>query len=456
MKITKPFNLKTVSSGLKNIPEIMRKYFHNPLLRNMMIVGMVTLIIKVIAFYKETIIASSFGLSELLDTFFIAILVPSFIQSVFISSLRNIFIPNYINEIKENGNKSSFQSVILLITIGISGFSLLIAYLSTDFFLEVIYPGHSERYYELIKNQLFIILPCLFFWGISSVLNGLLEISNRFLLSTISAIFPLITMILFLVFLKEKLGDMVLALGTLTGSALSFIYILLTSLKLKNISLSKPIMNENAYLMLRQLPPKISSSFLTAMNNYIDQFFAAPLLAGSISALNYGIKIPSFTITIVITAIGNVLLPHFSKLVNENLEAAYKHLFKTLKLVIGLTIVLTIIGIFMSDWIIEILFERNEFTHEDTLKVALIQKIILAHVPFYLCTLIIVKFLTSINKNAFMAWISLFNLLVNIVLNIVLIKYYDVYGLALSTTLVLIISSCFYFGYTYKQYKAII
>ena len=34
------------------------------------------------------------------------------------------------------------------------------------------------------------------------------------------------------------------------------------------------------------------------------------------------------------------------------------------------------IAIFMSDWIIEILFERDKFTHEDTLKVSLIQKII--------------------------------------------------------------------------------
>jgi putative peptidoglycan lipid II flippase len=263
-------------------------------------------------------------------------------------------------------------------------------------------------------------------------------------------------MLVFLLFLKENLGDMVLALGTLTGSIIGSIYLFIVSIKHKNLYIGKPIMNENIQIMLRQLPPKISSSFLTAMNNYIDQFFAAQLVIGSITALNYGIKLPSFTITIVMTALGNVLLPHFSKLATDDIKAAYKQLFRILKWVLSISIVLSIVAIFMSDWIIELLFERNEFTHENTLKVALIQKIILIHVPFYLCILILVKFLTSINKNHFMAWISLFNLLINFILNFIFVKYFDVYGLALSTTLVLIISSGFYFGYTYKQYKKVI
>src|SRR5690606_24652267 len=194
------------------------------------------------------------------------------------------------------------------------------------------------------KDQLFIILPCLFFWGISSVLSGLLEVSNRFFVSTISTIFPLATMILFLIFLKESLGDMVLALGTLVGSVFGFVFILLMMLKYKYLHIGKPEINQNTVLMLRQLPPKVASSFLTAMNNYIDQFFAAQLVIGSIAALNYGIKIPAFAISIVITALGSVLLPHFSRLVTENLESAYQHLFKILKWVVLLSAIFVVIG----------------------------------------------------------------------------------------------------------------
>ena len=425
----------------------------NPVIKSMAIVAIITFFVKAIAFYKETIIAGTFGLSDVLDTFLIAVLIPTFIQSVFLNSLKNLFIPNYITEIKNGGNRDSFQSVVFLMTIIVCLFSIILAYFFIDFFLESIYPNHTEDYYQLVKDQLYIILPSLVFAGFATVISGLLEVDDKFLISTLSLLFPLITMILFLIYLKEYFGNMVLAYGTLVGSFIGFIFLVVYALKNKNLSLGRPIINDNIKLMIKQLPPKISSSFLSAMNNFIDQFFAGSLVVGSIAALNYGNRVPAFGVTIVIMAIGSVLLPHFSRLVNDDIRSAYHHLFKILKLVVGVGIIVVLIGIFLSDWIIELWLERDNFTHQDTLKVSTIQKILLANVPFYLCTLIIVKFLTSINKNKFMAWISFFNLLVNIILNIIFIKYYGVFGLALSTSLVLIISSCFYFGYTYKQYK---
>ncbi|MUU77187.1 murein biosynthesis integral membrane protein MurJ [Winogradskyella endarachnes] len=421
----------------------------------MVTVALVTFVIKGLAFYKETIIAGSFGLSETLDTFLVAILIPTFIQSVFLNSLKHLFIPNYISELKNNGNKSGFQSIVFLITFIVSSLSIILAYFFIDLFLESLYAGHSEHYYHLVKTQLFIILPCLILWGFSTVVSGLLEVENRFLLATIYELFPLISMLFFLFFLKDYFGNMVLAYGTLAGSIVGFIFLIISAIIFKDITLSKPVLNSNSRIMLTQLPPKITSSFLSSMNTFIDQFFVGQLVVGSLAALNYGNRIPAFGVTIVIMALGSVLLPHFSRLANKDLTMAYNYLFKILKLVLVIGIIAVIFGIFLSDYIVELWLERDEFTHEDTLKVSNIQKILLINVPFYLCTLIIVKFLTSINKNKFMAKISFVNLLVNITLNFILIKKYDVYGLALSTTFVLIISSCFYFGYTYKQFKKI-
>ena len=425
----------------------------NPVIKSMVIVAVVGLLVKVTAFYKETLIASSFGLNEVIDTFIIASLIPTFINSVFISSLTNLFIPNYITELKNGGNKESFQSVVFIITIGISVVSIIVSYFFIDVFLDIIYPNQPEANYQLIKDQFYIILPCLLIWGIGSVLTGLLEVDNKFLISTISDVFPILTMILFLIFFKDQLGPMVLAYGTLIGTIVGFLFLLSFAYKYRVFSLSKAILNSNSRLMIRQLPPKISSGFLSAMNNFVDQFFAGQLIVGSLAALSYANRIPAFGVAVVIMALGNVLLPHFSRLVNDNLKAAYLYLFKILKWLFLSLLVATIIGIFISDWIIELWLERDQFTHQDTLKVSALQKILLLNVPFYLCTLIIVKFLTSINKNSFMAWASLINLTINITLNVILVKRYGVFGLATSTSLVLIISSLFYFGYTFKQYK---
>ena len=110
-----------------------KDFIKQPLIINILIVGAVTFFIKVIGFYKETLVASSFGLSELLDTFYIAILIPSFVKNVFINALKNIFIPNYIAEISVEGNKGEFQSIIFIITFLISSFFFILIFVFMNF-----------------------------------------------------------------------------------------------------------------------------------------------------------------------------------------------------------------------------------------------------------------------------------------------------------------------------------
>ena len=140
---------------------------------------------------------------------------------------------------------------------------------------------------------------------------------------------------------------MVLAIGTLTGSVFGFLFLLGFALRNKLIFLSNPLLNENTRMMIDQLPPKIASGFLTGMNQFVDQFFAAQLAVGSISAINYGIKIPSLILTLSMIATGTVLLPYFSKKITEDKLQAFKDLFKILKVIfiIGLIVTLVIINI---------------------------------------------------------------------------------------------------------------
>ncbi|WP_289039727.1 lipid II flippase MurJ [uncultured Zobellia sp.] len=438
---------------MKKITELVKKLLNNPLIINILSVGIITLIVKGLGFYKETLVASTIGLSELLDTFYIAILIPSFVQNVFVGSLKNLFIPNYLAEIKSTNKAGEFQSVSFIIITGMVVILSLLSILFVYFGLEFVFKGHNPLYYELIRMQFYIILPCLLIWGYSSLIGGLLEIDNKFIISSLTPIFASITTIICLVFFKEELRERVLAIGILSGSILGFLFLTGYSYSSKNLTLKHPVINSNIRVMIKQLPPKITSGFLTGINPFVDQFFAAQLVVGSVSAINYGIKIPQFIVGILILAIGNVLLPHFSKLTVENIEKAYQQLFKVLKLIFGSTLVVVVIGIYFSDEIVSFLFERNEFEAEDTLLVADLQRIVLIYVPFYLTTLVLVKFLTSINKNSFMAWVSLWNLILNIILNSILIKTIGIYGLVLSTTMVYIVSSLFYLGFTLKEFK---
>ena len=419
----------------------------------MLTIGGVSLFVRLFAFYKETAIASIIGLSELLDTFYIAILIPSFIQNVFIGGLKQLFIPNYLAEQQDFKSKATFQSVTFLLILMMTAILAIISIIFVEYGLEYVFPNHDFHYYNLIRKQFYIILPCLLFWGLGSLLGGLLEIENKFFATSVSAIFPPLGSLITLFYFKDVLEEYVLAVGILLGTAISFLFLTIIAVKHHILQFGKIIINSNIKAMLHQLPHKITSSFLSGINPFVDQFFAAQLAIGSIGAINYGVKIPTFAVGILMLVLGNVLLPHFSTLVLEDRERSFVQLFKVLKTVFIFTVTCVIIGMIFSKPIISLLFERDAFTSKDTEIVSKLQIIALAYVPFYLCTLVCVKFLTAINKNKFMAWTSAWNFIANLLLNWLLIEHFGIYGLVGSTSLMFIISSLIYINYTWRLYK---
>ncbi len=322
-------------------------------------------------------------------------------------------------------------------------------------YLETFFPGHTQHYYQLIKSQFYFVAPCILFWGFSSILSGLLTIDDEFKFTSINAIFTPISIVVCLLFLKEELGNIVLATGMLVGSFLSFLHLLFVAIKRKIIHLQKPdFVSTNIRMLFRQLPAKLSSSLLAGINPLVDQYFSAQLVIGSIAALNYGIKIPSFAIGIVGAALGNVLLPYFSKHAIDNRVEAFKKLQTILKYITIGSIAVVIVLYLLSTPIVSLIFERNAFLNSDTIIVSRIQQMYLLQIPSYIAGVIMIKFLTSINRNNFMVFTAVLNLIMNIVLNCILIKTMGVYGLALATSLVSISNGILLYIYINRLNKS--
>ncbi|TYB76237.1 murein biosynthesis integral membrane protein MurJ [Bizionia myxarmorum] len=434
------------------IKNLYNKVRHNSTAANIIIVGVITVLVKFFGFYKEVVIAGEFGLSELLDTFFIALLLPGFINEVFLSAFNSVFIPNYIAEEKTNKNIAAFQSTSFAVTIVTSLVFMLIAYLFTDVFLELFFGGHTSSYYNLIITQFHYLLPCILIWGLTSLISGLLNIYGEFTYSSLYPIITSIVMIICVVFYRDELGTSVLAIGMLIGSVLQLLFLAAIALKKRILKLASPdFKSANAILMFKQVPAKVSSGFLTGLIPVTDQYFAAQLIVGSIAALNYGMKIPAFFTTIFIIALGNVLLPYFSKMTIDNPEKSFKTLYLLNKWIFIVIMSIMVIASIFSREIVALLFERDSFTADDTAIVSQIQIIYLIGVPFIICGNLFVKFLTSINKNAFMAYVSLGSMLLNIILDFILMKWIGLIGIALCTTIIQVLKIFVFYNYTNKQ-----
>lgn len=411
-------------------------------LQNLIYVSGVTFLISLLGFFKEAFVAAEYGLSISLDTFFVAILVPGLINTVFLGSYKSVFIPNYINEMHIKGNIRGFQSTGLALTFLISLVFIILAFLSTDTYLEVLFPNKSLEYYSLVKKQLYILLPAITFWGISSILGSLLYVNDEYRLSSFAGIFTPITIIICILFFKSYFPETLLAWGTTIGAIATFIYLFIVTYRKGIISLGKiDLNNHNIRIIFQQLPAKISSSLLNSSNSVVDQYFAAQLIIGSIAALNYGLKIPAFLAGLLLVAFSNVLLPYFTKSFLSNRQKSFEVLFKYIKWVFLALIIPVIIGIALSDFIVELLFQRRAFSKSDSEIVALVQKIFLVYLPFKIVGAMMVNFATSINKNNIMAYYSFAAVFLNAILDYLLMKKYGIFGIALSTTIIIILKT---------------
>ena len=115
-------------------------------------------------------------------------------------------------------------------------------------------------------------------------------------------------------------------------------------------------------------------------------------------------------------------------------------------LIFLVTVPITIGLVLFSHPLVRILFERGAFSAEDTKVVSGVQTFLSMQIPFYMLGTFGVRLLSALKKNVILAVISGVNAALNITLNYVLMRSMGVAGIALSTSLVYLLSCCMVYG----------
>lgn len=425
-----------------------RLFLKDGIYRNIASVSITLFIVKILGFLKEVYIGNIFGMSEDLDIFFILILIPAFFKNVFLGAFKAVVIPNYIfAQKKENlifQNNIIFQTIILgsILTLGFFVCSTPInTYLVRNY---------SNDIASVVFENQNLLLFCIPFWTFSGLLSGLLEIRNKFI---ISAVYPIITSIVFISFLFFFEPSIVLLIQAFViGSFFELILLLLfqpIKFNLRDIKLDDP----DSLILYKQFIPKLLAGLIIGFNPIVDQVFSSELADGAISTLNYGNKLPAFAITILSVGVGNVILPYFARLKGASNGQVIKKINKLLicLFIVGSICTLSLI-IFGKDLII-LFFEKGNFTSQDSENVLLVLTMFSFKIPFYLLNITLVRFLIAFNLNLFSIISSSISVLVNVICNYMFIGEYGVAGIALSTSVVIISTFLVKYFYIIKILK---
>ena len=173
----------------------------------------------------------------------------------------------------------------------------------------------------------------------------------------------------------------------------------------------------------------------------IDQAMAAMLPSGSVAALSYANKIVNLIIAVGATALTTAALPYFSHMVAEHDWDGCRHtLMRYTSLTFAAAVPLTLLLIAFSHSLIRLIFQRGAFQAADTDLVSRVQMCYFIQIPFYMCGMLFVRFLSSIRRNDVLMYGSAISLVLDISLNLVLMRKMGIAGIALSTSLVYLVA----------------
>jgi putative peptidoglycan lipid II flippase len=102
-------------------------------------------------------------------------------------------------------------------------------------------------------------------------------------------------------------------------------------------------------------------------------------------------------------------------------------------------IIVFLVWVFGQD-LVSLLFERGNFSATDSEKVTEIFQFYIFQLPFYVGGIVLVRIISVVQKNKAILLISGVNFILNIGLNFILLQYWGLKGIALSTSIVYFIS----------------
>jgi putative peptidoglycan lipid II flippase len=304
-------------------------------------------------------------------------------------------------------------------------------------------------------GMLYLMAPAVMLGAVPIVYTAWLNALERFRVpALLPGVGPLIAVTILVLFAPQY-GIKALAVGTVLGALVEVIVVVFAArmtghrLPIPRFKISPDLAKVGI-----EFWPLLFGTLLFSSTTLVDQIMAASLEPGSVAALNFGSRVTALVIAVAGMGVATSVLPTFSKLVaDEDWATLTRTLVQFGAMVVVGAAALSAIIAGVSAPLTQLLFERGNFSGADTDLVAAVQFYFALQLPFFLLSLVLVRLLSALSLNRTVFVITTFNTVLNVVLNYVLMQRLGVAGIALSTTLVHLISTGLFAGAVVRRLR---
>jgi len=359
---------------------------------------------KVLAIAKDMVVALRFGAAQTLDVYLMAFVLIGVPVSIIVVAIQTTLIPALVN--KDVNTAAGLLGGAIKLVAGLLALALPAWLVLFPIAFGLLNPGNAEvsGNGRLLVACLWLI-PYYFSNGVNLLLYGALQSRKVFWPNAVlPGLFPLA--ILVAVWLKPEADIRSLLLGTVVGSVLEG-FMLFVILRRAGLLRLRQTSGSALVPVVRLALPLMAGGLIASLSPLIEQLIAVRLGAGAVSLLSYGNKAPAALNSILLTAIGIVVLPHFAELLAQQQWRSCRALYLRLSAIaLGVGILVAAGAAVVAEPIIHLLFVRGAFTATDGISAAAVMSVYLMQLPFVLVAMVSMRALVAMGCTQTMTWIT--------------------------------------------------
>ncbi len=409
------------------------------------LLGTATVGIKLVALAKDLLVARQLGAGDALDAYLVAFVLPAYAAVVLGHTFSSAFVPTYIRVWRRDGLPAAQQLAggVLAAAVAILVPVTLALCIAAPLLLPLVGSGFDASKLALTQRLFYPLAGIVLAGGLSAVFAAILNAHERFVAAAVAPLaIPTATLAVFWWY-QSDYGVQALAVGTAVGFLGEMLVLVVAAWR--SGLLPRPRMRSRSEELSRvgsQYVPVAIGGVLMSSAMVIDQSMAASLGSGQVSILNYGGKVVAVVLGIVAASLSTVLFPRFTHLIAAGRMTEFKRTFRGYVLAIALlSIPAVAVLAFFSEPIIRLLFERGAFTPDVTAAVSSVQGWLLPQIPFYVLNMLGLRALSALEGNAAVLRIAVLNVAVNVVGNLLLMRWFGVEGIAMATSLMYVVAT---------------
>jgi len=429
-------SLSTTGSRMAAMPA---KSVHKQIFRALLTLSSAALLVRVFGLFNQIVVTRHFGAGATMDAYFVASTLPILMATMLATSVESSVIPVYAR-VRMQGKAqtsvlfSTLLNLILLgtiaLTVGMLIFRNQLIHLSAPA-LDPFRVAHAVYLAPFI-------FPVLVLLVVISFLECILNAEGQFGWPAYGGLLvPLTTAVLVLT-LGRSGGVVILCIGMLAGLCLQLCMSIIRlrraglvyrlSLNLRNPEL-------HAILMVAWTAP--FSVLINQASPLVDQMFASSLSAGSISALNYSLKLVGVFTGVIFVSVGRAALPYLSRQAANKDMKSFKETLRLYLWLVGIgTSVLAVLMFVLAHPLVQILFQRGAFSASQANHTAITLMGFVVGLPAMAIGFLLARAVVALRKNRLLLITSVFGVIANAVFDYIFARLWQSTGIALATSAV--------------------